>query len=226
MGSRPQSRGPIGDVRFPSRSPRRGPPAQETPMSRMKLLAASPRRALAALATVLVAVGLTAASGANFNAQTANPSNTFTAGTLSMSNSLDKAAILTASNMRPGDPATTGTVDIKNTGSLSAPFVLSKGTVSNTGSASALDGKLNLTIVDCGDFSAGTPVCGDANDVTKYSGGTVAQMGTAGHAVGALGTFAASEQHRYQFSVALDSSADDPYQGGTSTVQFLWNATS
>lgn len=195
-------------------------------MSRMKLLAASPRRALAALATVLVAVGLTAASGANFNAQSANPSNTFTAGTLSMGNSLDNAAILTASNMRPGDPATTGTVDIQNTGSLSAPFVLSKGTVSSSGSAGALDGKLNLTIVDCGDFSLGTPVCGDANDVVKYSGGTVAQMGTTGHTVGALGTFAASEKHRYKFSVALDSSADDSYQGGTSTVQFLWNATS
>src|SRR5215210_2410027 len=102
-------------------------------MSRFKLLAANPRRALAALATVLVAVGLTAASGANFNAQSANPNNTFTAGTLSMFNSKENAAILTATNMRPGDPVpATGTVDIANTGSLSAPFVLSKGTVSNT----------------------------------------------------------------------------------------------
>src|SRR3954454_759867 len=158
MGSRPQSRGPIGDVRFPSRSPRRGPPAQETPMSRMKLLAARPRRALAALATVLVAVGLTAASGANFNAQTANPSNTFTAGTLSMSNSLDKAAILTASNMRPGDPVpATGLVDIANTGSLSAPFTLSKGTVSSTDGANPMADKLNLKVTDCGTFTNPAP---------------------------------------------------------------------
>ena len=195
-------------------------------MSRIKLLAASPRRALAALATVLVAVGLTAASGANFNAQSANPGNTFTAGTLSMSNSLDNAAILTASNMRPGDPATRGTVDIQNTGSLSAPFVLSKGTVSNTDASYPMAAKLNLTVTDCGDFSVGTPVCGDAGDVVKYSGGTVAQMGTAGYPVSALGTFAANEKHRYEFSVALDSSADDNYQGDSSTVQFLWNATS
>ena len=194
-------------------------------MSRIKVLAASPRRALAALATVLVAVGVTAASGANFNAQSANPSNTFTAGTLSMLNSKAGAAILTASNMRPGDPATTGTVDIQNTGSLSAPFVLSKGTVSNTDGSNPMSDKLNLTVVDCGDFSSGTPVCGDAGDVTKYTG-TVTDMGTAGHTVGALGTFAANEKHRYQFSVALDSSADDNYQGDSSTVQFLWNATS
>ena len=194
-------------------------------MSRIKVLAASPRRALAALATVLVAVGVTAASGANFNAQSANPSNTFTAGTLSMLNSKAGAAILTASNMRPGDPATTGTVDIQNTGTLSAPFVLSKGTVSNTDGTNPMSDKLNLTVVDCGDFSSGTPVCGDAGDVTKYSG-TVTDMGTTGHLVGALGTFAANEKHRYQFGVALDSSADDNYQGDSSTVQFLWNATS
>ena len=195
-------------------------------MSRLKLLAASPRRALAALATVLVAVGLTVASGANFNAQTANPSNTFTAGTLSMFNSKDNAAILTATNMRPGDPVpASGTVDIQNTGSLSAPFVLSKGTVSNTDGSNPMSDKLNLTVVDCGDFSSGTPVCGDAGDVTKYTG-TVTDMGTAGHTVGALGTFAATEKHRYQFGVALDSSADDNYQGDSSTVQFLWNATS
>src|SRR3954447_12402887 len=194
-------------------------------MSRIKLLAASPRRALAALATVLVAVGLTAASGANFSAQSANPSNTFTAGTLSMLNSKDNAAILTASNMRPGDPATSGTVDIKNTGSLSGPFTLSKGTVSNSDGANPMSDKLNLTVVDRGDFSSGTPVCGDAGDVQKYSG-TVSDMGTAGHTVGALGTFAANEKHRYQFSVALDASADNNYQGDDSTVQFLWNATS
>src|SRR5215210_2096371 len=195
-------------------------------MSRIQILAANPRRALAALATVLVAVGITGASGANFSAATANPSNTFTAGTLTMYNSKNNAAILTASNMRPGDPATTGTVDIENTGSLSAPFVLSKGTVSNTDGSNPMDAKLNLTVVDCGDFSSGTPICGDANDVVKYSAGTIAEMGTAGHLVGALGAFAANEKHRYQFGVALDSSANDPYQGDSSTVQFLWNATS
>src|SRR5215210_4217192 len=195
-------------------------------MSRIQILAANPRRALAALATVLVAVGITGASGANFSAATANPSNTFTAGTLSMYNSKDNAAILTASNMRPGDPATTGTVDIENTGSLSAPFVLSKGTVSNTDATFPMASKLNLTVVDCGVFAPAAPTCGDGDDVVKYSGGTVAQMGTAGFPVSALGTLAANAKHRYEFSVALDSSADDDYQGDSSTVQFLWNATS
>ena len=89
-------------------------------MSRFKSLKANPRRSLAALATVLVAVGITGASGASFTAQTANPSNTFAAGTLSMSNDKDGVAILSASNMRPGDPATKGEVVIKNNGTWPA----------------------------------------------------------------------------------------------------------
>ena len=51
-------------------------------MSRIKVLRANPRRTLAALATLLIAVGLTAASGATFSAQSVNPSNTFSSGTM------------------------------------------------------------------------------------------------------------------------------------------------
>ena len=74
-------------------------------MSRFKILAANPRRSLAALATVLLAVGITGASGANFNAQTANAGNTFASGALDMSNDDAPAggAILSMSNMKPGD---------------------------------------------------------------------------------------------------------------------------
>ena len=78
-------------------------------MSRIKVLRANPRRLLAALATILVAVGVTVASGATFTAQTANAANTFTAGSLSMYNSKAPGAILTASGMKPGDaPPTPG----------------------------------------------------------------------------------------------------------------------
>jgi hypothetical protein len=67
-------------------------------------------------------------------------------------------------------------------------------------------------------------VCGDVDDVTKYTG-TVADMGTAGHAVSSLGTFAGGEKHRYRFSVALDLSADNAYQGDNGSVVFDWSAT-
>ena len=49
-------------------------------------------------------------------------------------------------------------------------------------------------------------------------------MGTSASPI-TLGTFAAGDKHRYQFTVSLDgSSADNSYQGGTSTVDFNWTA--
>ena len=87
-------------------------------------------------------------------------------------------------------------------------------------SANPLSGKLNLVVVDCGAFAgAGAPTCGDGDDVTKYSGTIAGMSGSQ-----ALGTYAAGEKHRYKFSVSLDSSAGNAYQGDTSTVEFDWNA--
>jgi len=193
-------------------------------MSRFTFVARHPRRVLASLGTVLVAVGLTAASGADFTAQSANPANTFSAGTLTMSNSASNTAILTAAGMRPGDAATEGTVDIANTGGLTGAFTLTRGTPADSDSANPLSGKLNVVVTDCGTYSGSTPpVCGDADDVSKYNG-TLAQMGTTGHTISALGSFAANVKHRYRFQVALDGTADNNYQGDSSTVAFSWNA--
>jgi spore coat-associated protein N len=194
-------------------------------MSRLHVLANRPRRTLAALATVLVAVGITAASGADFTASSANPTNTFATGTLTMSNSKDAAAIFTASNLKPGGPAQTGTVDIANTGSLPGTFTLTRGTISDSDSSNPLSVKLNMTVVDCGVYVGATPpTCGDGDDVTKYTG-TLAAMG-AGTPISALGSFPSSAKHTYKFSVSLDSSADNPYQGDTSETVFTWNAIS
>jgi spore coat-associated protein N len=193
-------------------------------MSRLAMLVRRPRATLGALATLLAATGLTVASGADFTAQSANPANTFTAGTLSMSNSADNAAILTASNLRPGDPASVGTVDIANTGSLSGAFTLTRGTPVDSDSANPLSAKLNVVVDDCGTFSGSTaPTCGDGDDANKYTG-TLADMGTAGHTIAGLGSFAGNDKHRYRFRVSLDGSAGNPYQGDTSTVAFTWNA--
>jgi spore coat-associated protein N len=193
-------------------------------MSRLKVLAARPRMALGALVTLLLATGAVVGSGANFTASSANPSNTFATGTLSMVNSKDNAAVLTAANLRPGGNAT-GDVDILNSGSLSGTFTLARGPVVDSDSANPLSGKLNLTVDDCGVFSGSTPPsCTDGDEVTKYSG-TIADMGTAGHAVASLGSFAASVKHRYHFSVTLDSAASDAYQGATSSVRFDWSAS-
>jgi hypothetical protein len=193
-------------------------------MSRLQVLISQPRMALGALLTLLLAAGAVAGSGADFTASSANPANTFATGTLSMLNSNAGSAVLTASNLRPGNTAT-GTVDIENTGSLSGAFALSRGAVANNDASNPLTGKLNVTVDDCGAFvDATAPTCGDGDDVTKYTG-TVADMGTPGHTVSSLGTFAGGEKHRYRFSVALDLSADNAYQGDNGSVVFDWSAT-
>ena len=193
-------------------------------MTRLQVLVGQPKLALGALLTLLLAAGAVVGSGADFTASSANPANTFAAGTLSMVNSKDGIAVLSASNLRPAGPAATGSVDIENDGSLSGAFTLSRATPVDSDATYPLSGKLNVTVVDCGEFDGATaPTCGDGDDQVRYSGGTLAQMG-AGQMIDGLGTYAPGEKHRYQFTVQLDGSADDNYQGGTSTVEFDFNA--
>jgi hypothetical protein len=189
-------------------------------VSRLQALAAQPRIALGALLTLLLAAGAVVGSGADFTATSANPANTFASGTLTIGNSKAATAVLSAGNMRPGDPATTGDVDIENTGTLSGAFTLSHGTVSDSDAANPLSAKLDVIVTDCGTFTGATPpTCGDGDDSAKYTG-TLAAMGQNL----ALGTYAAAAKHRYRFSVALNSSAGNAYQGDNSTVQFDFNA--
>lgn len=189
-------------------------------MSRFKVLKANPRRTLAALATMLVAVGVTGASGASFNASTANPTNSFSAGTLSMSNSKDNVAILGATDMKPGDPATTGEVTITNTGSLAGTFTLSRSDLAEAVPADPIAGLLNVVVTDCGpDSDCASSGAGSADNVNRYTG-TLAAMGTNI----ALSSFAPSAARTYEFSVQLDASATNAVQGSGATAEFTWDA--
>jgi hypothetical protein len=180
--------------------------------------------ALGALVTLALAASAVIGSGADFNAASANPSNTFATGTLSMVNSSAGAAVLTAAGLRPGGAVATGDVDIANSGSLTGTFTLARGAVNDSDAVNPLSVKLNVTVDDCGVFAGATPpVCGDSDDVTKYTG-TLADMGTTGHEISSMGTFAAGEKHRYHFTVAVDGSATNAYQGDTSSVQLDWTA--
>ena len=188
-------------------------------MSRLSVLVSRPRRTLAALATVLVAVGITAASGADFTATSANADTTFATGTLTITNNKEALAIwASTSDMRPGDAARVGTVDIANSGSLSGVFTLKRGTIVDSDGTYRLSTKLNLVVKDCGDFSSGAPTC-DVGDPVKYTGAISAMPASS-----ALGTFAGGEKHRYEFSVTVDASADNSYQGKNSVVPFSWAA--
>ncbi|MEA2479978.1 MAG: hypothetical protein QOJ07_1900 [Thermoleophilaceae bacterium] len=195
-------------------------------MTRISTIAARPRRTTAALATALIAAGVAVGTGADFTSRSANPANTFSAGSLAMDNSKDNAAIFSPSDMKPGGAPQTGTVDIENRGSLTGSFTLSRDQLESTdGGAtnpSSFASMVNLTVTDCGTFDGGTaPVCGDSDDRSVYGGRTLAGMDDQVQ----LGDFAAREKHRYQFAAALDGAAGNEYQGDTSSARFVWDAT-
>jgi spore coat-associated protein N len=194
-------------------------------VTRTRQLIGRPKRTLGALALGLCAVGVAVGSGADFSAEAANPANTFSAGSLSIDDSIPNAAIFSPTNMKPGAPAQTGTVDIRNTGSLPGDFTLSRDQLANTDSgvpsATPYATKVVLTVVDCGAYSGSTPpACGDADDVTPYDHHTLAAMDTAV----ALGRFQPGERHRYRFAAALDGTAGNEYQGDSASARFVWTA--
>jgi spore coat-associated protein N len=167
------------------------------------------------MAASAVALG----SGANFNATSANPASIISAGTIVVTDSLAGQSILNVNPIKPGG-STSGTVNIKNGGTVPASFTLATANLVDTPASPALSAKLTLVVQDLGNPTC-TVSCPAA--VTVYSG-TVGSMGTV-----TLGTFAAGATHQYNFSVTFPdggpNGADNAYGGATTTVNYLWTAT-
>lgn len=164
-------------------------------------------------ATVVIASAFLVGSGAVFTSTSANPSNVFTAGVFTHTNSNNAAAILTASLMKPGD-AKTGTVTIKNTGDLGGDFTVTMTKTADTAGANggSLYNVLKLKIDD----GATTVYNGNLKDFSSN----------------ALGTYAPNDTHTYTFTVTFpdggtpgsNTTGDNAYQGSSTTVQFTWTA--
>jgi spore coat-associated protein N len=186
---------------------------------RIGVLASSPKKTLGALAALTVAVAVAVGSGATFTSQSANPSNAFSAGILSQSNSKAGAAVLTASNMIPGGSAT-GSVTITNTGNVSGAFTLAESNVTHVDGTNGgnLVGYLDLTVTD-------TTV--PAAPVVVYTGKLSALPATS------AGTIAASATRTYSFVVAMPqggvpgslTTGDNAFQGSTASADFTWTST-
>ena len=190
------------------------------------------KRTLSALALGLCAVGLAVGSGADFTARTANPSNVFSAGSLSMENSKDGTAILNATGMLPGGSPKTGTVDIKNTGSVGGRFSVSRDQLASTDANGdnpiQFAAKVVIGIVDCGKFTtpatppgaeAVPPTCGDQDDQTLSLGPLSIQSSAID-----LGKYEPGEKHRYRFEASLDSSAGNEFSGDSSSARYVFDA--
>ncbi|MDX6555403.1 MAG: spore coat-associated protein [Miltoncostaeaceae bacterium] len=162
------------------------------------------KRSIVGLATVLAAAAVAVGSGATFTSQSANAESSFVSGTLTQSNSKDGVAVVTGSDMKPGD-VRTGDVTITNTGSLPGVFTLEEQNDSNGFQA----GSLKLKIQDTG------------NNSVVYSG----DLGSVPAAGIALGSFAANGgAHTYRFTVTLQATAGDDDQGRSAGAEYVWNA--
>lgn len=120
-------------------------------------------------------------------------------------------AVLTAQNLEPGD-ARTGEITVTNAGDTAGAFTLAEDErVDSPGGAAALSGVLDLTVED---LTAGRTVFAGKLDALDSV---------------ALGELAQSEAHRYRFTVAFpggrSAALDDPYQGTSTSVRFVWTAT-
>lgn len=189
-------------------------------MKRMKVLFGNRRMmVLLTLAILVLAATALVASSASFTATSANPNNSFTAGTMSMSNTRANAAILTAVNMWPGKDYQ-GTVTIGNVGAGDAAFVLKLGPVTDpvTGTLGArLSDALRLSVVD----ETGLEVYNGALNVFPASGRS-------------CGDYPAGQEHTYTFTVTFPDSdagfgtagSDNKYKLCQTIAEFDWEAVS
>jgi hypothetical protein len=127
-------------------------------------------------------------------------------GTLSLSNSKDGAAVLTASNLAPGQSAG-GVVVLANTGTLSGALDLSQTDLTDTLGASGgqLSQALHLTVRDV--VSNAVVYDGPLSGLTKTD----------------LGTMAPGETRSYSFTASLPSSADNSYAAASVNAKYVWN---
>jgi hypothetical protein len=177
-----------------------------------RLMIASVAGAIAALAVVMASGGIRGSTGGMSPAAALRAT-----GPLSITNSREGSAVLTAAGMAPGQSPVVGDVDIQNASSMDATFALAQSNVTGT----ALAGSLSLKVVDCGPFAgAGAPSC-DAGDPQVYSGALNGLPSTS------LGSFAAGATHRYRFAVTFPNGTpahDNALQGLSASVQFDWTA--
>lgn len=203
-----------------------------------------------ALATVLIlgalSAFLTAATYALFSASTSSAGNVFATGTLSLTNSNSASATATLSNMVPGDSAS-GVVTVNNTGTEDLAGYQLAFTVTSAANALTTDATNGLKVyvtrcsvawtgagaaATCGGVQTdvvGTAAAPVAIATGPYSLGSA--LCTANAAVTAAirtargTTCAITGSDFLKVRVSLPTTADNTFQGLSSTVNFTWQGT-
>ncbi|NRQ48503.1 TasA family protein [Aeromicrobium stalagmiti] len=162
------------------------------------------KKILLPLATLLGAGAIAIGSGATFTSTTANTISSVTSGTLNHTNSKSDKAILSLTDIKPGDTVN-GALTITNTGSLAADFSLTETSSTNGFS----DNYLTLTITN------------NTTGASVYSG---TFGGLVDGAKTALGSVAPGVANNFTFSVHLADEAPNSQQGKTATAAYQWDS--
>ena len=189
-------------------------------------------KALALPVALLTSAGIVAqSSSAAFTASTANPSNSWTAGQVVLTDDDGGAtpttgtAMFTAVKLKPGSTAQKCIV-VSSTSTVASTLKLYSSAVTTT---NALSTYLDLVIEEGtgGSFSTCTGFTSVATDFT----GTLASFGTSatgfGSGVGSLSlTGTPTETRSYRFTYTVNAAAPNTAQNGTAGATFVWEADS
>jgi hypothetical protein len=189
------------------------------------------RKLLVSLAVVgLAATAIAAATWSSFSKTSANPSNSFSAGTVSLGDNDASGSVLSLSSVRPGGTSS-GCIRVTYNGSLSSAVHLYGST---TGSLAQY---LTLTITRGTETAPSFPSCSTFTaDATNYigSGAGVVYTGTlsnfsssrTNYATGLVdpSTWDAGNSRSFKFTLTLPAGAASAAQGLSSTAAFTWEA--
>lgn len=182
-------------------------------------IASSPRR----LAVTVLALGAASAtimlgSYAAWTAQTTNPGNSVTAGTLTMTNNKDATAVFTATGAKPGDTGSS-TVSVANSGSIPMTVKLTQDTVTDTGFGADLQLKIHDDTKNyCYWPTQAAGACGSYG--AWDASGTLSAFSVAGTG-GAQ--WAAAESHTFTVSWSFDSASGNSSQGKAASFQLVFD---
>lgn len=180
------------------------------------------RLAVTALALGIATAGMIAGSFAAWTAQTSNPGNSVTAGTLTMSNNKDATSIFAATNVKPGDTGS-NTVTVQNTGSVPLSASLTQDALSSSG----IETSLGLKVHDdtrnwCYWPTNAAGAC--ATFGAWNASGTLA--GLALPATDGSAQWPAGQAHTFTISWQLALTSPNADQGKAGSFRFVWDGTS
>lgn len=184
-------------------------------------------RAVSPLAMLAVGALVFQASHAAFSATTVNPSDSWSAGQINLSDDDSNTAMFTVTNAKPGD---TGSKCIVVSSSAAQTYTTAVKIYASSiaGATNSLDTNLTLKIeegtggsfANCTGFSAGatlynSSLSGFTSTYTNFSNGLATSFAPTG---GSL------QSKVFKFTWTLNSGAANSVQGGTAGCAFTWEA--